>query len=230
MSPMAVLVFRFGLAAAILSGWALAREGDLAHRPHAGARPDQRTARPRALLFTCLYVALLHGAPAVLGAVIISMNPVVTALLAAMFLGEGLTLDAGRRAGARRACRAGRLRGPADDGRRSRRRRSCCCWCRWSASPRAASTSRSSAPAWTSARRRRCRTRRAWLPVVVLAARDAVDGDGPVEGGGRGGRGRAVQRHPVHDDVRPRRSTTTARRRSPCCSRSFPPSRACCPG
>jgi drug/metabolite transporter (DMT)-like permease len=33
----------------------------------------------------------MHGAPAVLGAVIISMNPVVTALLAAMFLGEGLT-------------------------------------------------------------------------------------------------------------------------------------------
>ena len=44
------------------------------------------------LLFTCLYVALLHGAPAVLGAVIISMNPVVTAVLAATFLGESLTL------------------------------------------------------------------------------------------------------------------------------------------
>jgi drug/metabolite transporter (DMT)-like permease len=43
------------------------------------------------LLFTCLYVALMHGAPAVLGAVIISMNPVVTAVLAAMFLGEALT-------------------------------------------------------------------------------------------------------------------------------------------
>src|SRR5215218_5359098 len=34
----------------------------------------------------------MHGAPAVLGAVIISMNPVVTAVLAAMFLGESLTL------------------------------------------------------------------------------------------------------------------------------------------
>jgi drug/metabolite transporter (DMT)-like permease len=44
------------------------------------------------LLFTCLYVALMHGAPAVLGAVIISMNPVVTAVLAAMFLGESLTV------------------------------------------------------------------------------------------------------------------------------------------
>jgi drug/metabolite transporter (DMT)-like permease len=90
MSPMAVLVFRFGLAAAILSGWALL------------ARVTWPTGRTlvhvlisgllaQGLLFTCLYVALMHGAPAVLGAVIISMNPVVTALLAAMFLGEGLT-------------------------------------------------------------------------------------------------------------------------------------------
>ncbi len=90
MSPMAVLVFRFGLAAAILSGWALI----------AGVRwPTGRTLvhvlisglLAQGLLFTTLYLALLHGAPAVLGAVIISMNPVVTALLAAMFLGEGLS-------------------------------------------------------------------------------------------------------------------------------------------
>jgi drug/metabolite transporter (DMT)-like permease len=90
MSPMAVLVFRFGLAAAILSGWAL------------WARVTWPTGRTlvhvlisgllaQGVLFTCLYIALMHGAPAVLGAVIISMNPVVTALLAAMFLGEGLT-------------------------------------------------------------------------------------------------------------------------------------------
>jgi drug/metabolite transporter (DMT)-like permease len=90
MSPMAVLVFRFTLAAAILSGWALF------------ARVTWPTGRTlvhvlisgllaQGLLFTCLYVALMHGAPAVLGAVVISMNPVVTALLAAMFLGEGLT-------------------------------------------------------------------------------------------------------------------------------------------
>jgi drug/metabolite transporter (DMT)-like permease len=90
MSPMAVLVFRFVLAAAILSCWALF------------ARVTWPTGRTlvhvlisgllaQGLLFTCLYVALMHGAPAVLGAVIISMNPVVTALLAAMFLGEGLT-------------------------------------------------------------------------------------------------------------------------------------------
>ena len=46
MSPMAVLVFRFGLAAAILAGWAMLAKCDLAQRPHADARPDQRTARP----------------------------------------------------------------------------------------------------------------------------------------------------------------------------------------
>lgn len=91
MSPMAVLVFRFGLAAAILSGWA------------AAARVTWPTGRTlvhvlisgllaQGVLFSCLYWALLHGAPAVLGAVIISMNPVVTAVLAAMFLGEGMTL------------------------------------------------------------------------------------------------------------------------------------------
>jgi drug/metabolite transporter (DMT)-like permease len=90
MSPMAVLVFRFGLAGAILSGWALI------------ARVTWPTGRTlvhvlitgllaQALQFICLYVALMHGAPAVLGAVVISMNPVVTAVLAAMFLGEGLT-------------------------------------------------------------------------------------------------------------------------------------------
>jgi drug/metabolite transporter (DMT)-like permease len=90
MSPMAVLVFRFTFAAAILSGWALV------------ARVTWPTGRTlvhvlisgllaQGLLFTCLYVALIHGAPAVLGAVVISMNPVVTALLAAMVLGEGLT-------------------------------------------------------------------------------------------------------------------------------------------
>jgi drug/metabolite transporter (DMT)-like permease len=90
MSPMAVLVFRFGLAAAILSGWALLSRvrwptgRALVHVLISGLLAQ-------GLLFTCLYFALMHGAPAVLGAVIISMNPVVTALLAAMFLGEGLT-------------------------------------------------------------------------------------------------------------------------------------------
>jgi drug/metabolite transporter (DMT)-like permease len=90
MSPMAVLVFRFGLAGGILSGWVLA------------ARVGWPTGRTlmhvlvsgllgQALQFICLYVALLHGAPAVLGAVVISMNPVVTTVLAASFLGERLT-------------------------------------------------------------------------------------------------------------------------------------------
>jgi drug/metabolite transporter (DMT)-like permease len=90
MSPMALLVFRFGLAAAILFGWALL----------AGVTwPTGRTLvhvlisglLAQGLLFISLYLALMHGAPAVLGAVIISMNPVVTALLAVMVLGEGLT-------------------------------------------------------------------------------------------------------------------------------------------
>jgi drug/metabolite transporter (DMT)-like permease len=90
MSPMAVLVFRFGLAGAILSCWALIARvtwptgRTLAHVLVSGLLAQ-------ALQFICLYLALMHGAPAVLGAVVISMNPVVTALLAAMFLGEGLT-------------------------------------------------------------------------------------------------------------------------------------------
>ena len=48
MSPMAVLVFRFGLAGAILSGWALIARCDLAHWPHPRPRPDQRLAHPGA--------------------------------------------------------------------------------------------------------------------------------------------------------------------------------------
>lgn len=90
MSPMAVLLFRFGLAAAILAAWA------------AVARVPWPTGRALAhvlvsgllaqgLLFTCLYLALMHGAPAVLGAVIISMNPVVTALLLTTLLGESMS-------------------------------------------------------------------------------------------------------------------------------------------
>jgi drug/metabolite transporter (DMT)-like permease len=90
MSPMGVLVFRFGLAGSILSGWALAARvpwpsgRTLAHVLVSGLLGQ-------ALQFICLYVALLHGAPAVLGAVVISMNPVVTTVLAAIFLGEKLT-------------------------------------------------------------------------------------------------------------------------------------------
>jgi drug/metabolite transporter (DMT)-like permease len=90
MSPMAVLVFRFGLAAAILSVWALLVRvtwptgRTFAHVMVAGLLTQ-------VFQFVCLYLALMHGAPAVLAAVVISMNPVVTALLAAVFLGEGLT-------------------------------------------------------------------------------------------------------------------------------------------
>ncbi len=90
MSPMAVLVFRFGLAAAILATWAkFARVSWPTGRTLVHVLISGLLAQ--GLLFTCLYVALMHGAPAVLGAVIISMNPVVTAVLAAMFLGEALT-------------------------------------------------------------------------------------------------------------------------------------------
>jgi drug/metabolite transporter (DMT)-like permease len=90
MSPMAVLVLRFGLAGAILSGWALIARVSwptgwtLAHVLVAGLLTN-------ALQFICLYLALMHGAPAVLGAVVISMNPVVTAVLATAFLGEKMT-------------------------------------------------------------------------------------------------------------------------------------------
>jgi drug/metabolite transporter (DMT)-like permease len=90
MSPMAVLVFRFGLAAAILAAWAkLARVSWPTGRTLVHVLISGLLAQ--GVLFTCLYVALMHGAPAVLGAVIISMNPVVTAVLAAMFLNEGFT-------------------------------------------------------------------------------------------------------------------------------------------
>jgi drug/metabolite transporter (DMT)-like permease len=91
MSPMIVLTFRFGLAAAILGSWAvLARVTwptgmTLGHLVISGLLAQ-------GLLFICLYLALQHGAPAVLGAVVVSMNPVVTAVLGTMFLGESLSL------------------------------------------------------------------------------------------------------------------------------------------
>ncbi|MGA5465029.1 DMT family transporter [Mycobacterium sp. NPDC050041] len=90
MSPMAVLVLRFGLAGGIIGGWAWASKVTwptgraLVHVLVSGLLTQ-------AVQFICLYLALLHGAPAVLGAVIVSMNPVVTALLAAAVLRERLT-------------------------------------------------------------------------------------------------------------------------------------------
>jgi drug/metabolite transporter (DMT)-like permease len=90
MSPMAVLLFRFGLAATILGSWAVAAHVTwptgmtLVHVLISGLLAQ-------GVLFVGLYLALEHGAPAVLGAVVVSMNPVATALLATMFLGEALT-------------------------------------------------------------------------------------------------------------------------------------------
>src|ERR1700686_5342478 len=92
LSPMAVLIFRFGLAAAILGSRAvLARVSwptgvALIHVLFSGLVP-------RGVLFVCLYLALQHGAPAVLGAVVVSMIPVLTALLAALILGETGFID-----------------------------------------------------------------------------------------------------------------------------------------
>jgi drug/metabolite transporter (DMT)-like permease len=89
MTPMAVLVLRFGLAAIILASWAtLARVSwprgvQFGHVVVAGLLIQ-------AVQFCCLYEALLLGAPAVLCAVVVAMNPVTTAILAATFLREPL--------------------------------------------------------------------------------------------------------------------------------------------
>jgi drug/metabolite transporter (DMT)-like permease len=90
MTPMAVLVFRFGLAAVILGTWArIARVSwptgrKLAHVAVTGLLMQ-------AVQFCALYLAIERGAPAVLCAVIVAMNPVATALLAATFLRDRLT-------------------------------------------------------------------------------------------------------------------------------------------
>jgi drug/metabolite transporter (DMT)-like permease len=90
LSPMAVLAVRFGLAAAILGSWAtVARAGlpgvrKLGHVAVVGLLMQ-------AVQFLALYVAIDHGAPAVLCAVVIAMNPVATAMLAAAFLRDRLT-------------------------------------------------------------------------------------------------------------------------------------------
>jgi drug/metabolite transporter (DMT)-like permease len=89
MTPMAVLVFRFGLAALVLGAWTQL----------AGVRwPTGRRLGHvmvtgllmQAVQFCCLYFAVQWGAPAVLCAVVIAMNPVATAILGAAFLGERL--------------------------------------------------------------------------------------------------------------------------------------------
>lgn len=89
MTPMAVLVLRFGLAAAILAAWTQLsnarwpRGRQLGHVVVAGLLMQ-------AVQFCCLYEAVDRGAPAVLCAVLIAMNPVATAILGAFFLGERL--------------------------------------------------------------------------------------------------------------------------------------------
>jgi drug/metabolite transporter (DMT)-like permease len=89
MTPMAVLVLRFGFASVILATWALLaraawpRGAQFAHVIVAGLLIQ-------AVQFCCLYEALLLGASAVLCAVVIAMNPVTTAILATMFLRERL--------------------------------------------------------------------------------------------------------------------------------------------
>jgi drug/metabolite transporter (DMT)-like permease len=91
MTPMAVLVFRFGLAAIILGAWAgIVRAAwptgrKLAHVAVVGLLMQ-------AVQFCTLYLAIQHGAPAVLCAVVVAMNPVATALLAATFLRNPLTM------------------------------------------------------------------------------------------------------------------------------------------
>lgn len=91
MTPMAVLVLRFGLAAILLASWAVIvkaawpRGAQLGHVLVTGVLVQ-------AVQFCTLYEALLLGAPAVLCAVVIAMNPVITAILAAMFLREPLGL------------------------------------------------------------------------------------------------------------------------------------------
>lgn len=89
MTPMAALVLRFGLAAVILATWtALAkapwpRGAQFGHVVVTGLLIQ-------AVQFCCLYEAVELGSPAVLCAVAIAMNPVITAILATLFLGEPL--------------------------------------------------------------------------------------------------------------------------------------------
>jgi len=89
MSPMAALVLRFSLAAWILAAWTVLAKApwprgvQLGHVLVTGLLIQ-------GVQFCSLYEALQLGAPAVLGAVAIAMNPVITAILAAAFLREPL--------------------------------------------------------------------------------------------------------------------------------------------
>jgi drug/metabolite transporter (DMT)-like permease len=89
MTPMAILAFRFGFAAIVLGTWArmarvsFPRGRKLGHVAVTGLLMQ-------AVQFCTLYYAVQLGAPAVLCAVIVAMNPVATALLAAAFLRDRL--------------------------------------------------------------------------------------------------------------------------------------------
>lgn len=91
MTPMAVLVIRFTFAAVIIATWA-----KLSRVAWPTGRKFGHVAVVGLLMqagqFLPMYVALQMGAPAVLCAVLIAMNPVVTAVLGAVFLREGLEL------------------------------------------------------------------------------------------------------------------------------------------
>lgn len=92
MTPMAALVLRFGLAASILAVWTVVakapwpRGARLGHVVVAGLLIQ-------GVQFCSLYEAVELGAPAVLCAVVIAMNPVTTAILTTVFLREPLGLQ-----------------------------------------------------------------------------------------------------------------------------------------
>ncbi|WP_197373726.1 DMT family transporter [Mycolicibacterium baixiangningiae] len=93
MTPMAVLSIRFGLASLILGAWAaVLRVGFPTGRTLGHVAVTALLMQ--AVQFCALYYAIQRGAPAVLCAVVIAMNPVATALLAAGFLRD--RLHAGR--------------------------------------------------------------------------------------------------------------------------------------
>jgi drug/metabolite transporter (DMT)-like permease len=89
MTPMAVLALRFGLASIILTSWALLARAAWPRRAQFG-HVIVAGLLIQAVQFCCLYEALLLGASAVLCAVVIAMNPVMTAILATTFLREPL--------------------------------------------------------------------------------------------------------------------------------------------
>jgi drug/metabolite transporter (DMT)-like permease len=89
MTPMAVLAFRFGFASIILGVWAaVTRVGFPTGRKLGHVAVTALLMQ--AVQFCALYYAIQRGAPAVLCAVVIAINPVATALLAAGFLRDRL--------------------------------------------------------------------------------------------------------------------------------------------